>query len=428
MIIINDINNEELLNEILEQDLIVYENIKGENIYVKWDGEDFIFKTDLKNDPINFIDNSIDTFYGKAYSYFNSLSDRVKSLLNKRWWFNFTFFHDDSNLYDRKPKHNLILCGITRNRNFNFSIEELEEYARLFDVEPLPIIFKGKLTDRMIESIKSFLNTSEEDLEYVFGEKTFAFFFYKLLNPQLAHSFLMDSEFNSNLDKIILKSDNKEVPFAILNPLYKKVSDLNSTEYAEVYSLILVNFLTFCQSINLDTIKLKGEKRDDVYTYLISLLFNKYIESVRNDILNFNFVIPQFFNKYKFRINREIILNKITKNYIDENPKFEYIFKCIYFSFKYKMKEPIGILNNNMLAIFNNYIDEISKKIDLYFNKKTEFELSKKGLVDFGDFFEIKYDTDADNKVYPDIYDEIKSGGEQKKKKKEPFGEKGPLK
>ena len=92
------------------------------------------------------------------------------------------------------------------------------------------------------------------------------------------------------------------------------------------------------------------------------------------------------------------------------------------------MKEPIGILNNNMLAIFNNYIDEISGKIDLYFNKKTEFELSKKGLVDFGDFFEIKYDTDADNKVYPDIYDEIKSGGEEKKKKKVPFGEKGPLK
>ncbi len=51
---------------------------------------------------------------------------------------------------------------------------------RLFDVDMLPIVFQGKLTERMIEAIKYFINTSEEDLDYVFGEKRlFLSFFIK---------------------------------------------------------------------------------------------------------------------------------------------------------------------------------------------------------------------------------------------------------
>jgi hypothetical protein len=45
----------------------------------------------------------------------------------------------------------------------------LDEYSRLFNVDVLPVIFKGKLTDRMIEAIKYFINTSEDD----FSPKTY---------------------------------------------------------------------------------------------------------------------------------------------------------------------------------------------------------------------------------------------------------------
>ena len=46
-----------------------------------------------------------------------------------------------------------------------------------------------------------------------------------------------------------------------------------------------------------------------------------------------------------------------------------------------------------------------------------EIELGRAGLLDFGDFFEIQYDTDAEGQVYPDVYDEFERGGEEKKKK-----------
>lgn len=420
LVVINDISNEILLDDILHQELVVFEDVRGTDIIARWDGEMFIIKPDLSSEPINMDDESNDNFYGKCFSYLMNLDNRVKSLLNKKWWFCFRYFPQESNNYNRKPKHNLIMSGLIKSGRQDYNVEEIEEYARLFDVECLPIIFKGKLSDRMIEAIKYFLNTSEEDLEYVFGEKSFAFFFYKLLNPQLSHSFLMDNEFNENIEKIILRSEDMELNFAILNPLYNKLRTSNSTEYAEIYSLILINFINFCQSVNLNDIKLKGEKREDIYAYLICRLFNLYISEVGKDLENFDFVIPEFFNKDKFRINREIILNKITQEHL-LNPKFEYIFKCIFFSLKYKMKEPIGVISGNLLNIVNNYIDMIGSRIETHLNKKSELELGKKGLVSFGDFFDIKYDKDAEDKVYPDIYDEIKRGGEEKKKKKTPL-------
>lgn len=417
MVIVNDINDEKLLDDIFEQELIVYEDVKGTTIYARYDGEDFIIKPDMNSDPINILDDSIETYYGRAFSYLNNLSDRVKSLLNKRWWFVFEYMEERANKYARKPKHNLILSAIIKVNKFEYTVEELEEYARLMETESLPIIFMGKLSSKSIEAIKYFLNTSESDLEYVFGESNFAYFFYKILNPQLAQSFLMDNEFSINVEKIIIKIQNTETSFAILNPLYNRISSNNYTEYSEIFSLILVNFLNYCQTINLDTLKLKGEKRDEIYTYMMCKLYNMYIENVKEDIHKFNFVVPEFFNSFKFRINKEIVINKVTKQLLNESPKLEYVFKCIYFSFRYEMKEPIGILNKNMLKIFNNYIKELNAKIDDYLNKQNEIELGKKGLVAFSDFIDISYDKDGNDQVYPDVYDEIMKGEDKKKKK-----------
>src|SRR5690606_15704585 len=107
----------------------------------------------------------------------------------------------------------LVLTSICKNGKYESNIDELTEYSRLFNVDYLPVIFQGRLSDHMKEAINYFLNTSEEDLEYVFGEKSFSFFFYKILNPQIQNSFLMEGEFQNNLEKIIIKIENKDVNF-----------------------------------------------------------------------------------------------------------------------------------------------------------------------------------------------------------------------
>ena len=418
MTIINDINDTNLLDDIFNQDLIIYEDIKGFEVFVRFDGDDFLIKDTIDSNPVNFIDDSIQTFYGKILAHFESLDQRVKSLIPKKWWFNFQYLEDNENYgYAKKAKNNLVLCSIYKNGRFDYNIDEVEEFARLLEVECIPLIYSGKLSEKTIESLKYFLNTSAKDLEYIFGETSFGYFMYRLLNPQSANSFLMNDEFNSNIDKIILKVDGKQAAFTILDPLYKRVSDANVTTFSDEYSLIIINFLNFCQSINLDELKLKGSKRTEVYMYLMCLLFNSYVNSIKDDLLKWDIIVPEFWNSQKFRINKEEIINKNSRQLINENPKLEYFFKCIYFSFRYVMKEPIGLLNGNMLKIFNKYIENLNNRIDAYLNKRSEDVLAKSSLVDFGDFFDIKYDTDSEGNVYPDIVDAIK-GGETKKKKK----------
>lgn len=413
-----------LLNDIFTNEIVVFEDVQGSKILVNWTGENFIIKPrNLGSEPISLIDLATQNYYNHAISFLDSLDNRIKSLLNKGWWFVFEYFPDSNpgNIeYNRIPKNNLVLSSICKGNKYTYNIDEIDEYSRLLNVDMTPIIFKGQLNEKVIEAIKYFLNTSENDLEYVFGEKSFAFFFYKLLSPVTSHSFLMeDGDFQKNLEKLIIRIENKEASFELLNPLYKRISDDNSTSFQDIYSLIIVNFLNFCQSVDFKEIKLKGNRREDVYIYLICKLFNLYLSEVYDDILAFDIVIPEFFDKDKFRINKELITNKLTKEYIDGDKKIEYLYKVILGSFNKKKKRLIGVFTEKTLEIFNTYIDKINANIDIYLNKKSETELMNKGLVDFGAFLDIDYDHDGDNQVYPDVLDSlIDHGSEENKKKK----------
>lgn len=427
IVTLNGVESENILNDIFENDIIVYEDIQGSKIWVNWNGKEFTIKPkSLNNEPINMIDLAMQNYYNPAINYFNTFDIRIKGLMPKNWSFCFEYFPDltPANIeYQKLPKHGLVLTEINKSGKYGSNTDELQEYARLFDVDSLPIIFEGKLSDVMKEAIKYFINTSENDLEYVFGEQSFAFFFYKILNPNSDSSFLMNDKFQDNLEKIVIRVKNKDISFEILNPLYTRISSENSTEFTDIYTLILLNFLTFCQSINLEDIKLKGERRDFLYIYLMCKLFNIYVADVKEDLENFEFVVPEFFDKEKFKINRELINNKLTREIIEESSKLEYIFKVILGSFNKKRKKPIGVFTDNTVVLFNNFVDKINTLLDNHLKKMREVQITQAGLLDFGDFFEIQYDKDAAGEVYPDIYDEI-----QKVKQEDKKGKKGEMK
>jgi hypothetical protein len=178
-----------------------------------------------------------------------------------------------------------------------------------------------------------------------------------------------------------------------------------------------VNFLNFCQSINIDDLKIKGKTKEELYIYLICKLFNSYISEVKEDLLSFQFTIPEFFDKEKFKINKELISNKLTNEIISDSDKLEYIFKVILGSFSKKRKKPIGIFTENTIILFNKFVDRLDRLVDTYLNKLREIDLTRGGLLDFDDFFEIKYDQDGDGQVYPDVYDTFEKEPESDKKK-----------
>ena len=419
---LNDISDINILDELLNSYLTIYEDIQGSKIWVNWNGKEFTIKPkSLNNEPINMIDLAMQNYYNPAINYFNTFDIRIKGLMPKNWSFCFEYFPDltPANIeYQKLPKNGLVLTEINKSGKYGSNTDELQEYARLFNVDFLPIIFEGRLSDVMKEAIKYFLNTSEKDLEYVFGEQSFAFFFYKILNPNSDSSFLMNDKFQDNLEKIVIRVKNKDISFEILNPLYTRISTENSTEFTDVYTLILLNFLTFCQSINLDDIKLKGERRDLLYIYLMCKLFNIYVADVKEDLEAFEFVVPEFFDKEKFKINRELINNKLTREIIEESSKLEYIFKVILGSFNKKRKKPIGVFTDNTVVLFNNFVDKINTLLDNHLKKMREVQITQAGLLSFDDYFDIKYDVDGNQEVYPDIYDEIQKASSDKKDKK----------
>ena len=417
-------NAEEFVDILKDKDLLIYEDVQGSKIYIKWSGTQFIIKPkSIKNEPLSFLDLAIQKFYNPAYKYFHTLPDYITELMNSDWWYCFEYFPDDSqpaNIeYNRLPKNNLILTCIVKSNKYIYDYDELVEYSKLFDVEPIPVLFKGKLSDKQLEIIELYLNTNESDLKYIFDEENFAYFFYKILNPRVDRSFLMhQDEFNDNLEKIVIKIDGtSKYSFEILNPLYRKMELNNNSEHVDTYSLILLRFLEFSQLIDLNKFKLGKITKDELYVEFISQLFNSYMENNKKNLLSWDFIVPSFFKEDKFKINTDMISNNETKNHIKSDSKIEYIFKCILGSFNSKKKKPVGVFNDTTLRLFNDFVDMLDRIIDRNLKINRENALQKDDLKSFKDYFDLKYEVDAAGDMYPSIYDEFADEGEDKKKK-----------
>lgn len=413
---------DKFLDNIFNDVITVYEDIQGSKLLVRWDGENFEFRTkSINNEPITLIDMSLQKYYNKAINFFYGLDKHITALMPKSWHFVFEYFPDNQPAhieYKKEPKNSLILTGIVKGKKFKYSIEEILEFSNLLDVDPLPIIFHGKLNQKQKEGIKYFLHTSTNDLDYVFGDKSFAFFFYKLLDPTHEHSFLMDEgEYQENLHRLIIKTRDEDYRYEVLNPLYQKTVETIETDFTDIYTLIILNFLSFVQNIEIDKLKLSGNRFEEVYINLICKLFNMYMNDSSEELDKFEFEIPKFFNKEKFKINIDFINNQLSKKYIEQNDRFEYIFKCVLGSFKNKKTKEIGVFTENSLLLFNNFIEKINTTITIHLNKMKEDELRNSQLMDFGDYYKFNYDTDGDGQVYPDVYTEFESPTDKKKKK-----------
>jgi len=425
----NDITAETFIDLISNNKIIVYEDVQGSPIYVKWDGKNIIIKPrKISNDSLNIIDLAIQKYYNPVFKFFNMLSENTKSLMPHNWWFEFEYFFDTKPAhikYDKLPENGLILTSIIKGKKRVWNVDEIEEYANLLEVSSLPTIFVGKLNDKQIEVIKYYLNTSIDDLKFIFDDSNFAHFFYSILNPNLNSSTLMNvGTFQENIERIIIKVPNKkdEINIAVLNPLYQHQEDQEEkTKFLETYSIILLNFLEQTQLIDLDDLELKSNSRSELYLELISVLYNYWIDNTKDSFDNFEFSIPKFFKEDKYKVNLTNVNNSETLKHIENDEKKEYAFRSIAGSFLRIRKKPVGLFNETSLKLFNDTVNKINQRIELELSIKRDEKLRNKELLNFTDFADVEYAEDASGKVYPDIYDKAEEiGGEKKKKGKNP--------
>jgi len=406
----NEIDPKDFINQISNNELIIYEDVQASKIFCNYiNGTWVIRPKNINQNPINLIDLATQKYYKWALMYLLSLNDNVTELLRPNTFFCFEYFPDEhpaNILYEKIPKNHLILTCICKyGKKYVYDIKELKIYADLLGVETLPIIYKGRLNDKQLNAISYFLNTSENDLELIFKDSNFTEFFYKLLNPQHKNSYLKENSFQENLEKIIIRfnDDNIETTLEILNPLYERMSLRTSSDYSNVYSILLFNFMQWILTIDLDDIVIKGNNREMVYINLMCDLFNQYINKYENDIINFNFVIPLFFNSDKFRINQSLISNKETIDIINKNSKFEYILKILITSFQKYFKKEIGIINEITLEHLNNIIRKIQVKVEEQFNINYNLDNYAYKLQNLDKYNNIKWEEDNKGRVYPEV-------------------------
>jgi hypothetical protein len=423
LIELNKLNIDNFIEMLRDSELVIYENIQGSKIFFQCDGSDFTLKArNLSSDPINRVDLALQKYYLNAWEYLENLDERVKRLLPKGWSFCCQYFFDNqpSHIkYDKLPKNNLMLTAIVKNGQFTFDYDELVEYSNLLEIECQPVLFKGKLTNKQLEVITYFLNTHEDDLEHIFGESNFAYFFYKILNPQLENSFLMNSgTFQDNMEKLIIRINNdKELMFSILNPMYSH-NQTEKAEHVDNYTILLTEFLEYMQLVNLDNVILKSASSDALYLELMCMLFNDYCKNRQVKVNNFNFSIPPFFYEDKFKINIAMIDNAQTRHWLETSNKLQYFFKIILSSFRQRKRKAIGVFNDTTLKIFNDTVDLIQSVIDKKLKVVRDVDTMGDNLLSFSDFYKIQYPTDGDGNVYPDLYNELGGDDEISGKKK----------
>lgn len=418
----NQIEPEEFINLISNQEIIIYEEVQGSKLWCNFVNGNWILRPkNINQNPINLIDLAMQKYYKWAWAYLLSLPDEVTDLLRPNMYFCFEYFPDEQPAhikYERMPKNHLILTCICKyGKTYSYNIEELNIYADLLGVETLPIIYKGKLSDKQLKSINFFLNTSEKDLQLFFKESNFAEFFYKILNPFVKNSYLKTSGFQNNLEKIIIRyvNSNEESTLEILNPVYQKMILKSDTEYSEVYSILLFNFMQWILTIDLDEISISGTTREIVYINLISELYNMYIQKYEKNIIDFIFVVPQFFNTNKFRINQALIKNDQTLELINKHPKLEYVLKILLASFQKQHKKQIGIINDIALDNLNTITRKIQVRVEEQFNYNNKLS-NYAYMQDLSKFPNIKWEEDSKGYVYPEIDSLFVSNNTDKKK------------
>jgi len=407
---LNKIEGKSFLNRLKIEPIIIYEDVQGSKIFVKWTASGVEIRPKHHDaEPLNPIDLAVQKYYGKAYEYLTNLKPSIISLLRRGWQFCFEYFPDTQPAhvkYDIEPQNNLVLTCILKGRRYIQDFEELAEYARVIGVDCLPVLFRGVLNEVQFDLIERFLSTSQHDLEYVFDtDSNFSHFFYSVLCPGSKSSFLMsDGNFQENSERLIIRfEDSDEINLALLNPMYKRGVDVDMTEHVEVYSLFLISFMEYCQLVDINTIKAEGETRGDIYLDILCKIFNKFITINLEQILEFEFDIPKFFREDKFKIDKDRIKNNITIQHIEVDPKIEYVFKVIVGSFQRKKSKPIGIFNETSVEVFNQIVDKIQNRIDEITRDARPETVLDRGTLTFDEYIS----ADAAGHIYPDVYDKF---------------------
>ena len=357
---------------LLTNTCLITERFSSVSFYVKTSDEGLkFFKKDGRQE-ISYVDRTLNRLYEDAISHFQNIT-----FLPENWKFNFDYFPTQSPArvkYDKRPHNNLILNRIfitNENGKTKKVIEDpkvLGKWANKLDVDFNRPLTYGKLTTEQVDAFLEVLENENVLLPDIICKRVF------LRTPKLSENF-------GSIDSILLRfyTDPKKPEIFEVTSKFDVVSINESKDKTDKASLLLVDFMDFMRSKNLQSENLKNKEADKRYVELMGDAFEEYVNKRRS--IDIDLASEKFSNDV-FELNTDLI-EKLSVRELMKNENYQRVFQIILNSFRKPkaVSESNPLFDETTINDFNSLVERISKI--------TKF-VEEKEFITFEDYMEMK--------------------------------------
>lgn len=356
------------VENLLSEEVVITEKIDTFRLIFEKKGDDIIFyKKD--NTPITLVERVLTDIYEDAMLEIPIITKDVK--IPEGYYFGLYYTPVERPLripYSKLPKY--ILTDVTRRDEKNKVIESLDynsvrEWAAALCMGRPPVIFEGKLTEDQKKTLIAY------DTKQYKGEMmTFPEMIIKTFGASYSKENIIEG--------IIIKAGEKiaqvvSYEFEILNEAYEK-----ENESRDFYDIVISDLNEFLADYNIPM--LEAENKDQLYLNIICNIFNNYCEQrTVNESIDEKYLMPPQFG-YNGKLNKALITNKETIEWINKAPIYEALFKVFLSSFR-KYKKPYGLLTDAIVNKFNSYVTLINGYINRFDDQEMLIEARSENIV-----------------------------------------------
>ena len=195
-----------------------------------------------------------------------------------------------------------------------------------------------------------------------------------LRTPKLSENF-------GSIDSILLRfyTDPKKPEIFEVTSKFDVVSINESKDKTDKASLLLVDFMDFMRSKNLQSENLKNKEADKRYVELMGDAFEEYVNKRRS--IDIDLASEKFSNDV-FELNTDLI-EKLSVRELMKNENYQRVFQIILNSFRKPkaVSESNPLFDETTINDFNSLVERISKI--------TKF-VEEKEFITFEDYMEMK--------------------------------------
>ena len=372
----------EFVEKLLREEVVITEKIDTFRLLFEKKGDTILFyKKD--NTPITLVERVLTDIYEDALLEIPIITKDVK--IPEGYIFGLYYTPIERPLripYSKLPKY--ILTDITRRNENNKVVESLDyesirEWAATLCMGRPPVLFEGKLSDIQKKTLLMY-DTKQYDGELM----TFSEMIERIFHTSYSKEKIIEG--------VIIKSKNKiaqviSYEFELLNEAYEK-----KNESRDFYDIIISDLNDFLGNYNIPV--LEAENKDELYLNIVCNIFNNYCEQRKvSENIEAKYLMPPQFG-YNGKLNKVLIKNEQTLEWINKAPIYEALFRVFLSSFR-KYKKPYGLLTDSIVSKFNSYVKLINGYIHKFEQTELLTEARSENIVI--DAFKKRNPTDVDN-------------------------------